>query len=57
MRRLMIFRWMHRAYAFALGYFWLPCPRCGRMFGGHEKHGQSVRTGPWTALIACEKCA
>lgn len=18
------------------GYFWLPCPRCGTMFGGHE---------------------
>lgn len=23
-------------YAKILGYFWLPCPRCGRMFGGHE---------------------
>ena len=19
------------------GYFWLPCPMCGKMFGGHEK--------------------
>jgi hypothetical protein len=25
-----------RAYAISHGYFWLPCPRCGRMFGGHE---------------------
>jgi len=21
------------------GYYWLPCPLCGEMFGGHEKHG------------------
>jgi len=20
------------------GFFWLPCPRCGTMFGGHEGH-------------------
>lgn len=19
-----------------MGYFWLPCPVCGKMFGGHE---------------------
>lgn len=29
-------RWLHRAYAVALGYFWLPCPICGECFGGHE---------------------
>jgi hypothetical protein len=29
-------RWLHRFYAWAFGYFWLPCPACGRMFGGHE---------------------
>lgn len=29
-------RWLHHAYARAMGYFWLPCPRCGRMYGGHE---------------------
>lgn len=32
----MRFRWFHRAYAAALGYFWLPCPACGAEFGGHE---------------------
>ena len=21
------------------GYFWLPCPMCGKMFSGHEKGG------------------
>ncbi len=29
-------RWMHRLYAGLGGYFWLPCPLCGRFFGGHE---------------------
>ena len=24
------------AYAKLHGYFWLPCPLCGNMFGGHE---------------------
>lgn len=25
------------------GFFWLPCPNCGRMFGGHEVGGQMYR--------------
>lgn len=29
-------RWMHHIIAELGGYFWLPCPVCGRMFGGHE---------------------
>lgn len=29
-------RFLHHAYAWALGYFWLPCPLCGRVMGGHE---------------------
>jgi hypothetical protein len=29
-------RWLHRAYAWAFGYFWLPCRLCGRYSGGHE---------------------
>lgn len=24
------------AFARKNGYFWLPCPVCGQMFGGHE---------------------
>ena len=27
---------LHRLYASLLGYFWRPCPRCGREFGGHQ---------------------
>ena len=29
-------RWLHRIIAAVGGYFWLPCPSCGQMFGGHE---------------------
>ena len=25
------------------GYFWLPCPRCGKWFGGHEWGREHVR--------------
>jgi C4-type Zn-finger protein len=52
-------RWMHKAYAFAFGYFWLPCPVCGRMFGGHERPYGSVPhpTEPHTRRITCPNCA
>jgi hypothetical protein len=44
-------RRLHQAYAVLVGYFWLPCPVCGRMFGGHEcgevavpsRDGQTMR--------------
>jgi len=26
----------HERYAKANGLFWLPCPRCGKPYGGHE---------------------
>lgn len=29
-------RWIHNLWAKLNGYFWLACPVCGRMFGGHE---------------------
>lgn len=35
----MIPRWCHRLFAFVRGYYWKPCPRCGRMYGGHEAQG------------------
>ena len=31
-----IIRFLHKLYAWTFGYFWLPCPLCGEMFGGHE---------------------
>jgi hypothetical protein len=35
----------HKLYAKSTGYFWLPCPLCGREFGGHE-WGDS----PWATI-------
>ena len=29
-------RLLHKLYALVTGYFWIPCPHCGEMFGGHE---------------------
>ena len=28
--------WFERLKANMGGYFWLPCPMCGKMYGGHE---------------------
>lgn len=27
---------LHQFYAWLCGYFWMPCPKCGEMFGGHQ---------------------
>lgn len=35
-------RWIAKLYADIMGYFWIPCPRCGRMFGGHEWKNEST---------------
>lgn len=45
----MRFRFLNRLYANLSGYFWLPCPLCGKMFGGHEvvintKYSNSIAT-------------
>lgn len=29
-------RRLHELFAKLNGYFWLPCPLCGELFGGHE---------------------
>jgi hypothetical protein len=38
-------RWWHRLRANLGGYFWIPCPLCGEMFGGHEWSGAAIY--PW----------
>lgn len=40
-----LWRLFNKWWARFRGYFWLPCPRCGRMFGGHE----------WRATIRCDR--
>jgi hypothetical protein len=59
--RLVPYRWraLHRAYAAAFGFFWLPCPLCDRPFGGHE-WGQSIPDPlrPDTGHLAiCSACS
>ena len=29
-------RFLNKIYANIMGYFWIPCPVCGKHFGGHE---------------------
>lgn len=50
-------RWLHHVYAVLVGFFWLPCPLCGRPFGGHES-GDSVPnpTRPATYVAICSRC-
>lgn len=51
-------RLLHQFYAWLFGYFWMPCPACGRYFGGHE-----VKPGHFTTKmvdghnkVCCPKC-
>ena len=51
-------RWIHQLYALAMGYFWLPCPICGRYFGGHEWRDPAARiqlTGG-RGIGVCDAC-
>ena len=58
-------RLVHFLIASIGGYFWLPCPRCGRMFGGHERKGGTDLLDAWPnpaygggmmGLICCKHC-
>lgn len=47
----------HRAYAARYGFFWLPCPICGYMFGGHEaRRGGRLWLSPWSGNMTCPNC-
>lgn len=40
-------RKQQQRYARVRGYFWMPCPLCGRPFGGHEwGKGQTLYKAP-----------
>ena len=54
-------RMIHRLYANALGYFWIPCPLCGKYFGGHELDPR-LHVGIMTSAVGilkgvCKSCA
>lgn len=50
-------RWVHAFYALLAGYFWLPCPNCGRLFGGHERPGGAIYVGGGVSKMTCSRCA
>lgn len=59
-RRPHLPRFLHRWYARALGYFWLPCPLCREPFGGHqvidyEQSEIDVRIGR-SKRVLCPRC-
>jgi hypothetical protein len=49
-------RWIHCVYAFLVRYFWLPCPMCGRKFGGHES-GATLYDSPHEGHVVCRDCS
>jgi hypothetical protein len=49
-------RYFHRFYARIFGYFWLPCPKCGEMFGGHEAQAGTRARPPIKGWCVCKKC-
>jgi len=38
------------------GYFWLPCPICGRMFGGFEIAETSLMDNDFSGWCVCRDC-
>jgi hypothetical protein len=50
-------RFNQQAYARAFGYFWLPCPICGKMFGGHETADGGFLMDSWNGgQCVCSEC-
>jgi len=48
-------RFLQHVYALTHGYFWLPCPICGRKFGGHEE-GTSLMINYAEGICTCPEC-
>lgn len=48
-------RWLQKLYALLFGYFWIPCPTCGNMFGGHE-WGASLMISWRRGIATCPEC-
>ena len=46
-----------RIHAAVFGYFWLPCPVCGEMFGGHEQPSGAVWDDSGRGRVTCPACA
>lgn len=49
-------RLLHKRFAKTFGYFWIPCPLCGNMFGGHERHSKNSLMCGNIGKIVCKDC-
>ena len=47
------FRWWNWLISFFGGFFWLPCPRCQKNFGGHEWIHPSQSLGSYGICLEC----
>ena len=52
-------RFLHRWYAYLMGYFWLPCPLCEEYMGGHEWTNHDGIRGAAAGMTQgiCNACA
>lgn len=50
-------RLFHMLYAKLFGYFWKPCPICGRYFGSHEADpGVGLMLTKHSGELVCRNC-
>ncbi len=49
-------RWLNRLWAMWGSYFWLPCPICGRKFGGHESREGYLMIDWYDGKSVCWRC-
>jgi hypothetical protein len=52
-------KFIHWIIAVLLRKFWTVCPRCGKPFGGHQKHQQLVSCDATGKIYryTCNRCA
>jgi hypothetical protein len=53
-------RLLNKLYANLFGYFWIPCPLCGNMFGGHEVNERTksiIKKNGHGGIVICQKCS
>lgn len=49
-------RFLQWLYAEIHGYYWLPCPICGKKYGGHEGAWESLYIGSGIGWGVCKEC-
>jgi hypothetical protein len=52
-------RFVHHFWAWLAGYYWIPCPLCGKYIGGHEHSWEKsgcLLTGENRGKVTCYDC-